>query len=127
MHLLSGIRFLVVEDETLVAMLVEDMLVDFGGVIAGRAGTVEMALSVIARDASLLDAAVLDVNLGGERVFPVADALAKLGIPFIFSTGYGAPGISTHFADRPVIAKPFSALALENALIQALGKTEKTV
>lgn len=120
MHLLSGLRFIVVEDETLVAMLIEDMLMDFECIIAGRAGTVAAALAIINDDTCVLDAAVLDVNLGGETIFPVADALAKQGIPFVFSTGYGTPGILAEFADRPVIAKPFSALVLETALLKIL-------
>lgn len=124
MHRLSGLRFIVVEDETLVAMLIEDMLTDFGCIIAGRAGTVARALSIISDVSNVLDAAVLDVNLGGERVFPVADALAKRGVPFIFSTGYGMPGISTEFADRSVIAKPFSALVLGKILVETLFKTK---
>lgn len=121
----SGLRFIVVEDETLVAMLIEDMLTDLGCIIAGRAGTVAIALSIIADTANILDAAILDVNLGGEQVFPVADALARRGIPFVFSTGYGMPGISPEFSDRPVIPKPFSAYLLEKILIEALCMTRK--
>lgn len=125
-HSLSGLRFIVVEDETLVAMLIEDMLMDFGCIVAARAGTVAIALSIISDDTNILDAAILDVNLGGERVFPVAHALAKRGIPFIFSTGYGMPGISPEFADRPVLAKPFSAQLLRTILTEVFCKIKKT-
>lgn len=119
---LSGLRFLVVEDETMVAMMIEDMLTDLGCVIVGTAGTVANALAIAACDEVALDGAVLDVNLGGERVFPVADALARRGIPFVFSTGYGKSGISADYADRPLVAKPFHPLAFRQALVTALAR-----
>ena len=117
---LSGLRFLVVEDETMVAMLIEDMLTDLGCIIVGTAGTVAKALAIATCDEVALDGAILDVNLGGERVFPVADALARRGIPFVFSTGYGRSGISAEYAARPLVAKPFHPVAFRQALVMAL-------
>lgn len=115
---LKGLRLLVVEDEALVAMLVEDMLTDLGCIVVGIAGTVAKGIC-LARSAELvLDGAVLDVNIGGEKVFPVAEALAARGVPFIFATGYGAAGVEARYADERVIAKPFQLRTLEQALVR---------
>jgi CheY-like chemotaxis protein len=115
---LDGLRLLVVEDETLVAMLLEDMLTDLGCVVVGLAGTVTQGVA-IARSADLaLDAAVLDVNIGGERVFPVADALMARHVPFVFVTGYGAGGLDVRYAGRPTLAKPFQLRTLAEALLR---------
>jgi CheY-like chemotaxis protein len=117
---LTGTRLLLVEDETLVAMMAEDMLSDLGCVVVQVAGTVERGLS-FANDPELaLDAAVLDVNLGGEKAYPVAEALATKGVPFIFATGYGVAGVSARFSHVPVLAKPYDQGALEAALTAAL-------
>ena len=102
---LDSRRILVVEDEPLVAMLEEDLLVEAGAQVVGPAPSVAQALALIG-DGDL-DAAVLDVNLGKETVFPVAERLAALGVPFVFVTGYGSQGLIPAFANRPVIQKPF--------------------
>src|SRR3954452_13708464 len=81
-------RVLVVEDEAMIAMLVEDMVLDFGSEVVGPAARMDEAIR-LARHAEL-DAAILDINVGGTVVFPVADVLRERGIPFIFATGYGA-------------------------------------
>ena len=88
---LQGQRVLVVEDETLVAMLVANGLSDAGAEVVGPAFSVNKALGLIERAASDggLSAAVLDINLGGAAVSPVADCLAALGVPFVYATGYG--------------------------------------
>ena len=84
---LYGRRVLVVEDEMIVAWLLEDMLADFGCTIVGPAARIDQALAMIKAEA--LDAAVLDVNLNGQQSYPLADALVTRGVPFVFSTGYG--------------------------------------
>ena len=86
------------------------------------AGTLSDGLSFVATAARDLDAAVLDVNLGGEKVYPVAEKLVASGVPFVFSTGYGVAGIAPDFAGFPALAKPFSTKALEAALLKALGR-----
>ena len=117
---LSGLRLLLVEDETMVAMMVEDMLTDLGCVVVDVAGTVSRGVA-LASDAGLsLDGAILDVNLGGDKVYPVAEALVAKGIPFIFATGYGIAGIAETFAHVPALAKPYDAQALERMLTTAL-------
>ena len=84
---LEGIRVLIVEDEFLVATLIEDMLTSAGCVVSGPIPRLAEALDAV--DCGTFDAAVLDVNLGGDRVYPVADALSRRNVPFVFVTGYG--------------------------------------
>ena len=108
------LRILVVEDEMLVAMNIEDMLLDLGHEVAGLASRLEPALS-LARE-GLFDLAMLDVNLAGQASFPVADALRERGIPFLFATGYGVQGIAEEYRSAPVLQKPFRARDLEDAL-----------
>lgn len=115
---LRGVRVLLVEDETLVAMLLEDMIADLGGTVVASASRVAAALEV-ARDPSTdVDFALLDVNLAGEDVFPVAAALAERGVPFVFSTGYGSGGLPHVWRDRPTLQKPFT----EEQVIAAVDK-----
>jgi CheY-like chemotaxis protein len=118
--LLAGKQVLVVEDETLVAMLLEDMIADLGGGIAGSASRVRSALEILADPARRIDLAVLDVNLGGEEAFPVAAALAQRGVPFVFSTGYGSAGLPDPWRNRPTVQKPFTQEQVKAALARAL-------
>lgn len=103
--LLAGRRILVVEDEMLVLMNIEMALEDLGCAAISVAATVAEALSLL--DGPRFDAAMLDINLDGEKSYPVADALARRGIPFAFSTGYDDHGQRADFADRPVLRKPY--------------------
>ena len=114
-------RVLLVEDDGLVAMLVEDMLDELGFAFAGNPGSVAEGLAAVA--AGGFDAAILDINLGGERVFPVADALIAAGLPFLFSSGYGAADIPEAYRRWPIAAKPFRLDDLETALTSALAMT----
>ncbi len=106
---LNGKRVLLVEDEALVAMLVEDMLADEGCVVVATATRVGEAVAKAGDTAIEFDMAILDVNLAGEPVFPVAEALAKRGVPFAFATGYGAGGLPDTWKNRPTLQKPFTA------------------
>jgi len=115
---LKAARILVVEDEMLVAALLEDRLEALGCHVVGPAAGVAEALQLLG--AEQVDAAVLDVNLGGEMVFPVADALVERGIPFIFATAYGAAGVADRHSRRTVLDKPYQDRALEHALQSAL-------
>ena len=115
---LSGQRVLVVEDEALVAMLIEDSLLDAGAEVVGTANTVERALAMIevAMSDGGLTSAVLDLNLGGQRVQAVADRLLSLGVPFVIATGYGSNCDTGGHTAAPVIHKPFSSNMLTLAL-----------
>ena len=103
---LRGRRVLVVEDEMMIAMLVEDMLSDLGCDVVGPAHGLESALKLASEELNL-DAALLDVNLAGQPVFAVADALRAKGVPAIFSTGYGEAGLRDVDAGAQVLQKPF--------------------
>jgi CheY-like chemotaxis protein len=112
------LRVLIVEDEMLVAMNIEDMLLDLGHEVAGLATRLAPALALAGE--SEIDAAVLDVNLAGEHSFPVADLLDKRGIPFLFATGYGLGGIEERYRGRVVLQKPFRLADLGAALRSAV-------
>ena len=112
-------RVLLVEDDSLVAMLVEDMLDELDFAFAGNPGRVAEALAAV--KAGGFDVAILDLNLAGERVYPVADALIDIGRPFVFATGYGAAEIAEAYRRWPVAAKPFRLDDLDTALKAALA------
>lgn len=116
---LAGRRVLAVEDESLVAMFLEDSLADLGYTVIGPVGRVEQALELLNKHE--VDAAVLDINLAGETVFPVADRLVELGFPFIFATGYGEAGLPEMHHSRIVLQKPYSASDLRVALERCLS------
>ena len=117
---LTGRRVLVVEDESLVAMLLETILEDMGCTPVGPAGTIEDGLAMVA-DPAPLDAALLDVNVAGRQVFPVAEALKARGVPFVFSTGYGEGGLPEDWRGHQTIQKPFTEATVRDALFKALG------
>ena len=115
---LGGKRVLLVEDNAVVAMLVEDELLGAGAEVVGPAGCVGDALRLVeeaARDRGL-SAAVLDIDLAGAAVEPVADRLAALGVPFLFATGYGEARVAGGHPDAQVLHKPFGRRALIDAV-----------
>jgi CheY-like chemotaxis protein len=109
-------RVFVVEDEIMIRMLLEDMLTDLGYGVAASAGGLAEAVK-LARDTDF-DVAILDVNLNGDAVYPVADVLMERGLPFVFSTGYGERGLPEPYRDRPMLQKPFQLENLDQALMQ---------
>lgn len=108
-----GCRVLVVEDEVMVSWVLEDMLADLGCEIVGPAARVNQALVMVDE---AIDLAVLDVNLNGEKSFPVADALVARGVPFVFSTGYSKEGIPDGYKAFPMMQKPYDLTDLSKAL-----------
>lgn len=110
---------LIVEDEPFIALTLEDMLDELGFAHAGTVAQVSDALDLIGRKP--VDCALLDVNLGSEKIDPVADLLASRGCPFIFTTGYGRSGIPHGHAERPVLQKPFRMDDLASILKTTLG------
>jgi len=107
-------RVLVVEDEYLIRMLLEDMLDELGYDLAAGVGTISEASE--AASSGDFHAAILDVNLDGQEIFPVADILAQRGLPFVFVTGYGERSLPGPHRDRPALQKPFQAEQLKTAL-----------
>ena len=115
---LSTMRVLLVEDESLVAMLVKDMLAELGCTVAAHAGSVPEALEVVR--AGGFHVALLDVSLEGKNVFPVAEALSAQNIPFAFASGYGRAGLPEAYRTWPLVPKPFQIEELSAALTAAL-------
>ena len=108
-------RILIVEDESLIALMLVDYLDVLGKKVAGVADSVASALALVA--AGGIDAAILDINLrGGEKSWPIADALAAQGIPFVFASGGSGDAMADAYAERPVLAKPFTMDGLSHAL-----------
>ncbi|RPD84570.1 response regulator [Luteimonas sp. 100069] len=107
-------KILVVEDESILAMLLEDFLSDLGYAMPAIASTVASALAIL--DTHDIDFAILDINLGGEQSFPIADSLLERGIPFIFMSGYGAAGVPVRLKSIHTLQKPYGADALKQAL-----------
>jgi len=110
----TRLRILLVEDEYLIRMLLEDMLADLGYEVAAAAGTLAEA-SDLAKTVEL-DLAILDVNIDGAQVFPIADILVGRGKPFVFVTGYAGNGLPDNFRGRPTLQKPFQIEDLKRIL-----------
>ena len=118
---LEGLRVLVVEDEMMVSMLIEDMLSELGCTVVGPAARLDEAMA-LARSTKI-DCAVLDVNLGGQPIFPLADLLREQGAPFAFATGYGDAGLRDVDRGSPVLQKPFR----EGDLARVLSELQAAV
>lgn len=112
MTALAGKRILVVEDEAMVAAMIEDMLVELGASVVGPAPSIEAGLALAGAEA--LDAAVLDINVRGQRIDPIADLLRRRGVPMVFASGYGRSGMLAH--EATVLEKPFRLDVLAAAL-----------
>jgi CheY-like chemotaxis protein len=117
---LEGLRVFIVEDESLLALLLEDMLVDLGCTVVGTASTVATAVEAIPKVAA--EAAILDIKLGDQKSFAVAKVLAAHGVPFVFATGYDDGHIEDQWRDRPVLQKPFAQDQLADMLGRIVGR-----
>ena len=116
---LRGARVLIVEDAVLLALELETGLSDAGAQIVGPAYELEEALALLDQE---IDAAVLDANLNGMSVTPVAEALAARGVPFVFATGYGDAGGAPSGFDAPIIRKPYDVTQVASAVAAVLGR-----
>ncbi|AEV63127.1 response regulator [Pseudomonas ogarae] len=119
-----GVRVLVVEDEGAIALLIEEMLEEFGCEVVASVARLAAACEVAG--SAQVDLAILDVNLAGERVFPVAEILQGRKIPFLFSTGYGASGLPAEYAGCPVLHKPFSQSELQQKIAVTLKEARES-
>jgi CheY-like chemotaxis protein len=108
----KGCSVFLIEDEAMIRMMVADMLQELGYHVAGEAPRVDEAIDLVQK--THFDLAIIDVNLHGEMVFPVAEAIKASNRPFIFATGYNASILPTEFRDRPALQKSFQ--------IETLGK-----
>ncbi len=115
----KGARILIVEDEMMIAMLLDDLLKSYGYKVVGPASRVNKALGLVCSED--IDAGILDLNVAGEVVYPVADALTMRGVPFLFITGYKASAISQKYRERPTLQKPFKPQVLKETLRALLG------
>ena len=116
---LRGASILVIEDETLITMLLEDILDDLGCKMSGSAATLRQAHDLASTAEA--NAAILDVNLGGDPVFAVAEQLIARNIPIVFASGYGASGLPEKWQGYPTLPKPFLPDQVETVLRQVLG------
>jgi CheY-like chemotaxis protein len=115
----ASLSVLIVEDEPLISMMLEDFLDSLGHKIAGTCDSVTDAMARALEGG--FDVAILDVNLKGERIWPVADHLAQVGIPYILATGGHIDPPPAAHAGAPVLSKPFTIDAIEPALQEACG------
>jgi CheY-like chemotaxis protein len=116
----SKLRILVVEDEPFISLMLDEMLSELGFEVAASISRIAAALDFIGKEN--FDLALLDVNLGTEKIDPVADLLAQRGCPFVFTTGYGQSGAPAAHADHVVLQKPFRIDDLAAALQTELAR-----
>ncbi len=116
---IEGCRIFVVEDESVITMLLQDMFEELRCEVVSLASRFQDALDKATTLA--FEVAILDVNLNGQRTFPIAEVLTARGLPFIFATGYGAAAVPEAFHAAPVLQKPFRIADLERAVRSALA------
>jgi DNA-binding response OmpR family regulator len=107
-----------VEDEVMIRMMVADMLEDLGYTVAAEAGDIDEALRLA--ESTYFDIAILDVNVNGKMISPVADLIKARKRPFIFATGYGTSGLPEEYRDQPALQKPFQLDTLAKMIDMAL-------
>jgi DNA-binding response OmpR family regulator len=120
---LLGRRLLIVEDDPYIALALEETLSEFGLIIAGMARSVEEAVRLSREDG--VELALLDVNIGHERIDPVADALAARGCPFIFTTGCGRAGLPEAHLEHAMVEKPFYVEEILSALRNEMERAQQ--
>jgi CheY-like chemotaxis protein len=116
----AAFRVLLVDDEVLIRMMVSDMLNDLGHAVVAEAGELDQSLT-LARSSDF-DLAILDVNLNGMMIDPVAEAISARRIPFILATGYSSPSVAAKYHQTPRLRKPYGAKDLESAIDHAMAR-----
>jgi CheY-like chemotaxis protein len=114
-----NVSVFLVEDEALIRMMIAGMIEELGHTVVAEASNIADALNLA--ESADFSIAILDINLGGYRIEPVAEIIDRRRLPFVFASGYGAKGLSERFYDRPVLQKPFLIDELEEAVEAALG------
>ena len=120
---LPELRVFIVEDESLIAMLLQNMIEDIGHICAFKASKLDKALVLAANES--FDIAILDVNLNGESTYTIADCIMSRGLPVVFSTGYGLQGMSPTYRSLPILQKPFDVGSLRKAIDEAMRNHAK--
>jgi two-component SAPR family response regulator len=113
---LTGLRVLVLEDEALLSMLLEDVLAELGCMLVGPYGHADQALAFLKANPDAVDFGILDVNVAGHRSDAVALEFDRLGLPFVFSTGYDESALDQRWRGKPCLRKPFRPADLERIL-----------
>ena len=114
----QGCSVFLVEDEVMIRMMVADMLEELGHSIAGEAGEISHAIKLA--QSTEFELAILDVNVNGHMITPVAELIKARNLPFIFATGYGAAGVPAEYRDQPTLQKPFLIEKLEEMIHRTL-------
>ncbi|EAU40661.1 response regulator [Fulvimarina pelagi HTCC2506] len=117
---ISGLSVFVVEDEGVIAMQLEDSLIEAGCEVVGPAMRLKVAQRMVEADTKV-GVAVLDVNLGDATVFPIAESLQDMGIPIVFATGYGREGVPYEWTRYPILQKPYTARQIEEAILTVIA------
>ena len=117
-HNLHGLRVLVIEDEPIIALMLEDVLSELGCGVVGPASSLQQAFDIVHSQKDI-DVAILDVRLGEQSAFPIANELAKRGTPLVFSSGMGAEGLPHEWRGHPAILKPATLADVAAGLQQA--------
>ncbi|MCJ8143775.1 response regulator [Ancylobacter sp. A5.8] len=118
---LNGARIFIVEDESLVALMIEAMVEELGGQVIGSARRIDEALDFVGSSHEQIDIALLDINLGGMHSYEIAQAVTGWGIPLVFSTGYNDGSIIEEWRSQPLLSKPFQLAELQAALGNAIA------
>ena len=117
-----GLRVLVVEDEAMVALLLEEMIAELGYQVVGPVARLGKAVEIASTE--MIDAAILDINVDGKEVYPVAETLAARHIPFAFVSGYGKEGLRSSYRASPTLGKPFRRQDLQK-LFEKMGRAKQ--
>lgn len=114
----AGAKFFLVEDETFIRLMIADMLNELGHSVVAEAGDIQTALRIAQN--SDFQIAVLDINVGGDNISPVAELIEKRKLPFFFASGYGVMGRPVQFSKHPVLQKPFPLTDLQRVIDHCL-------
>lgn len=122
---LNGLKVFVAEDDALIAMLIEDILADYGCIVVSVCSRLDEAMDTLGQETLDFDVAILDVHLGSEKSFPAADILQGRAIPFVFATGSATEDLPAAWRGRPTLQKPFVHNDVGRVLQELRGPANK--